>query len=900
MMLGPTTRRRAWRAIGWLTLGWIAACATAAPAVTPHTIVAGGAGSVVPITHWDIQSTANAQEAGERVSLPGFSTKGWYPVSGTATVMAGMLENGKYPDVFFGDNLRGVQVPDTDHHRFQIPWWYRTTFEIPAGGPQLHTFIRSNGIIPRADVWLNGKLIATRAEVAGAYTTHVLDVSTLVHPGANVLAVRVQPASPQRDLSIGWIDWNPAPPDNNMGIWRAIDIVRSGPVALRDLHVLSKLALPGMQQASLTIKVTARNDADVAEDALVSGEVAGITLRRRVHLAAHQSQTLVFDPVSNPTLRLSDPKVWWPAGMGAHPLYRLAMQATVGDQLSDQVATTFGIRDVTSRLTSQGYRQFVVNGKPVLIRGAGWAPDMFLRDQPRRLAAQFRYIQNLGLNAIRTEGKLERADFYDLADRDGILVLAGWECCDKWEAWAKTGGEPWDDADLKIAGASMASEARRLRDHPSVIAFLIGSDNAPPTKIAQTYVAALRAADWPDPIISAASAQKTDALGPSGMKMSGPYGWVPPDYWYADKEGGAFGFNSETSAGVSMPRVASLRAMLTPRDLAALWQDPDAKQFHAAPFWSHFSSLQAFDTALAQRYGAPKSLDDYVEKAQLMNYAAVRAQFEAYSARMDAPNPATGVIYWMLSNGWPSLHWHLFGYDLDPAGAYFGAQQANEPVHIQYAYDSRAVLAVNHTLQPAHHLAARIRVYDLAGHVRYTRQLSGIDLPANHTQTLATLPALPKLSGVRFVELELTAADGRMVSRNVYWLPSQPDTLEWAKSNWYTTPVSRYADLTALQQLPPAAVRISAHTRREGADAVTTVTLTVARASRAVALFLHGSIRQADGKPVVPIVWSGNDVTLWPGEAVTVTARYVATDAGKAPVLHVQGWNVVGQQIPVE
>ena len=129
--------------------------------------------------------------------------------------------------------------------------------------------------------------------------------------------------------------------------------------------------------------------------------------------------------------------------------------------------------------------QFVINGKPVLIRGAGWAPDMFLRDDPKRMEAEFSYVRNLGLNTIRSEGKLEDSRFYDLADRDGIMILPGWECCDKWESAAKTGGEPWDAADEQVAAASMASEARLLRNHPSVIGFLIGSDNAPPAAIAK-------------------------------------------------------------------------------------------------------------------------------------------------------------------------------------------------------------------------------------------------------------------------------------------------------------------------------------------------------------------------------------------------------------------------------
>lgn len=860
--------------------------------------IAGGAGSAVSIAQWKIQASAKAQQGGAVISRPGFPTGDWYTVGANSTVMAGLLANGKYPDVFHGPNLRAVQVPDADGHWFETSWWYRTAFQIPASPAGLRTIIRTNGIIPMGDLWLNGKEIAGHQEIAGAYTTHEIDVTALVHAGSNVLAIRVYPGSPQRDLSLGWIDWNPAPPDNNMGIWREVEILRTGPVSLHDLHVVSQLALPERDHASVAIKVELHNDSSSAEDAVVSGSVAGIALRRNVRMAPHTSTRITFDPRNDPSLELDHPKVWWPAGWGAQPLYHVTLTASVDGVVSDRAQTTFGIRDVSSHLTPQGYRQFVINGIPLLIRGAGWSPDMFLRDQPERLATEFRYIRNLGLNAIRTEGKLERADFYRLADREGILILAGWECCDKWEAWAGTGGEPWSPADLATARASMASEARRLRDHPSVIAFLIGSDNAPPPEIAKAYVDSLRAADWPGAVISAASAQKTEAAGPSGMKMSGPYAWVPPDYWYAERDGGAFGFNSETSAGIDIPRLSSLRKMLTPQERDALWRDSDVRQFHAAPFWSPFSSLKSFDTALAHRYGAPKSLGDYVEKAQLMNYEAVRAQFEAYNARMDAAKPSTGVIYWMLTNGWPSLHWHLFGYDLDPAGAYFGAQKANERVHIQYAYDDRAIMAINHSLEPMHNLSARIRVRDLDGSVRYERTLEGIELPAHHAKQLAVVPALPHLPTTYFVELELNASDGRGISRNVYWLATQPDRLDWSKTNWYMTPVTRYADLGVLEGLPPADVHARIESRRDGSGAATTVTLTAAPNSPAVALFVHVSLRQADGKPILPVTWTHNDVTLWPGESATLVADSPVI-GNRGPVVQLSGWNVNPQTHPV-
>ena len=883
-----------------------ASLACAASAFAP-TRVEAGAGSATAIAHWQIQSSAKAQQSGVEVSSAGFSTLGWYPVSGRATVMAGLQENGTYANVFYSDNLRAVEEPDASGTPFVIPWWYRTEFTVEEGERALHTLLRINGMIPSADVWLNGQLVAGKSAVAGAYPVQELDVTRWVHPGNNILALRVHPGDPRTSLSIGWVDWNPTPPDNNMGPWRGVDIVRTGPVQIRFPQVTSTLSLPDLpagdsranpsvvERAALTVKVEARNLDTSEQDATITGVVAGVPLRRTIHLAPGQTQIVSFSG-----LALNHPQLWWPIGMGAHPLYHLEMTATVDGAISDQASAAFGIRSVSSHLTRQGYLQFVVNGKPVLIRGAGWAPDMFLRDDPKRMEAEFSYVVNLGLNTIRSEGKLEDTRFYDLADRNGIMILAGWECCDKWESWAKTGGEPWDASDEKVAAASMQSEARLLRNHPSVIGFLIGSDNAPPAAIAKTYVDTLHAEDWPLPIIAAAVDQATAETGPSGMKMAGPYSWIPPAYWYADKLGGAYGFDSEVSAGASIPLRDDLTRMLSPRELEALWKYPELRQYHASAAWSTFATITPFDTALAQRYGAPKSLEDYVTKSQLDNYDNARAQFEAFNAHKDADKPATGVIYWMLNNAWPSLHWHLYDYFLNPAGAYFGAKIANEPIHIQYSYDTRAILLINHTLGDEHGLQAMIRVRNMDGSVPFERRLRDIDLSGNSTRQLATLPAAAGFSRVYFIELELASANGRSISRNVYWLSAQTDELDWPHSNWYLTPVTQYADLTPLQSLPPATSEVQATLRHEGGEDIATVTLTVPPSSRAVALFQHALIRRTPGgEPVLPILWNANDVTLWPGESVTLTAHFAALGA-QTPVVEVSGWNVPTQSVPVK
>jgi exo-1,4-beta-D-glucosaminidase len=850
------------------------------------------AGTAAALPGYLIQTSAQVSDDAA-VSKPGFPTAGWYPVSSRSTVYAGLLQNNVYPDPLYSTRMR-----DVPKAQFQVPWWYRTDLTLDGSGQR--TYLDFSGVLSKADVWVNGTRIATKDQVNGAYTRHDLDITAQVHEGVNSVAFKVYPNDPNKDLSMGWIDWAQTPPDQNMGIVRDVLVRRSGPVALRGAHVVTKLAA-GLNHVDLTVKADVRNDSAAAVSAVVSGTVAGIPVSQTVSLAAKEKKTVTVGSAG-----IDNPNVWWPAGMGGQPLYGLDLSASVAGTESDVSHSRFGVRDVKATLNSSGGRQYTINGRPLLVKGGGWSPDLFLRWNQGYVADKLKYVKDLGLNTVRLEGHIEPDEFFDLADQYGVLTLPGWECCDKWEGQVNGGenGDGWTAADYLVAKASMTGEAERLRNHPSVISFLIGSDFAPDATIEKNYLDALTAADWPVPVIPAASAKSSPQLGDSGMKMNGPYDWVPPGYWY-DKAhsdgGGAWNFNSETSAGPDIPTMDTLNRMMSASELNTLWSSPSTAQYHRSQS-STFANLKIFGNALTGRYGAAANLADFVRKAQLAQYENVRAEFESHNRNFtDSSNPSTGLIYWMLNSGWTSLHWQLFDYYLDQNGAYYGAKKANEPLHIQYSYDTKSVIVINQNHAAASGLTAVVKLYNLDGTEKFTQTKTGVSVGGDGAKTTAlTIPTVSGLSTTYLAKLVLTDSSGREVSRNVYWLSTKADTIDWANNDWYYAPTSAYADLKGLNSLGQVTVGASASSVN-ATDGTTTTTVTLRNTSAGLvpAFYLDAHVLGAGGAPVLPIQWNDNAISLWPGESATLTATYRTADLkGSAPAVRVAGWNSGTQTVP--
>jgi exo-1,4-beta-D-glucosaminidase len=841
---------------------------------------------------WRIQSSSLCAKPAEAIATAGFDTAGWHATTAPSTVLAALVRDGTYTDPFFGLNLEGIGAA-----QFKQPWWYRTEFTLDRGTAARHVQLVLDGVNYSADVWLNGRRIATRSDVLGAFRTFDLDLTGRVVKGVNALAIEVFPPQPG-DFTIGFVDWNPEPPDHNMGIWRPVKLRVSGPVALDEVFVRPLLD-PSLEHASLSISALLINNEAHEVRTSLNGSVGQMRFSKEFTLAPKETQRITLSTADLPQLRLDHPKLWWPNHLGKPNLYRLELDAFAGGRLSDRQQVTFGVRSVSDYVNEQGYRGYKINGKPVLIKGGGWADDLFLREDPARLEAQFAYARHMNLNTIRLEGIWGSSQrLYDLADRYGIMLMVGWSC--QWE-WKEYLGKDVDEnfggvqtpEDMELITRSLRNQVTWLRNHPSIFVWVVGSDKLPKPELEEKYRAMLAVVDPTRPVLAACSTRTSEVSGPTGVKMNGPYDYVTPNYWYEDTEhGGAFGFNTETGPGPQPPPLESLERMF-PSD--HLWPIDAVWNFHCARH--EFKDLHRYLNALVHRYGRPTGVEDFARKAQLANYEAVRAMFEAFIVRRPV---TTGIIQWMYNAAWPKLYWQLYDYYLMPNGAYFGTRTACRPLNLIYDYGSNAVWAVNDGLRGVDDVTAEIRVFNMDSKQKFSTSKT-LDVRAGTSVKVADLPAIKGLTPVYFLDLRLKERDGAPRPPSFYWLSTKKDVLDPKGSEWFVTPNKAYADFTALAQLPESEVEVTQQLI-ESADGRRKIHFSLLNPSPVIAFFLELKLVGAkSGKTMLPVLWDDNYISLLPGErrGLTATVETSAT-GGELPVVRCSGYNVKPQWEPRE
>ncbi len=889
---------------------------------------------------WFIQSSEKAGATGDVISQPGYALRGWYPAVVPSTVLGTLVELGIYGDVFLGDNLKSVPA-----EQFAKSWWYRREFTVPPGPGIDRVGLEFDGINYRADIWLNGTKVADASKIFGSFRRFEIDVTKEVkRTERNVLAIEIFPPQPG-EPTIGFVDWNPAPPDKNMGLWREVRVRATGDVSIGSPFVVTDLDLESLKKARLTISAELQNHSSVPVSGDLEGRIESRRFSEEVTLAPGEKRTVTFTPENHGDLIVDNPRIWWTHDLGTPELYVLSLafrqkldekrlqkmaeeekarekeemdeaekeaeakktsrlKDTPWDRSQDQVKqdrlprnyysdvkiVRFGIREVSDYINDQGQRGYMLNGRKVLIRGGGWTDDIFLNVQPKKLLAEILYAKHMNLNALRLEGFWGTSEaLYNLCDQTGILLMAGWSCHWEWENYL---GKPVDEnyggirspEDIELIAESWEDQVKWLRNHPSIFVWAEASDKLPHPELEQKYIDIMKEIDPTRPTLVSTKGQTSTVSGKSAVKMLGPYDYVPPVYWYVDKQnGGAYGFNTETGPGPQVPPVESLRRMI-PED--KLWPINDVWFFHANR--GRFQDLARYNEAMDNRLGASASVEEYARKAQFLNYEGMRAMFEAFVANRYA---STGIIQWMYNSAWPALWWQLYDYYLMPNGAFYGARKANEPVHILLDYGTREIVVSNGTREAVDKLKAEIRIYDLNLRERYAKTVD-LSLAADEIRRIETLPTPEGLTPVFFVDLRLITGKNALSDTNFYCLSTKGETLDEDQATWYVTPVKDYADFTALNGLPPVKLRVK--DKFDASGPTYKVTVEIENPSKGLAFMIELNVlRQDSDELVLPIFWDDNYVTLLPGEKRKISGAFYADDLrGEKPVLRLKGWNI--------
>jgi len=830
---------------------------------------------------WSIASTEDIEVKGDIISLSGFDISKWYKTTVPSTVMAALIANNEYPDIFMGENIDKV-----DTVRFRTSWWYRNEFNVDDATK--NTEIIFEGINYRANIWLNGVKIASADTLYGGFRIFKINISKDVIQGKNAVAVEVFHQK-KDEPSIGFVDWAPMAPDREMGLWRPVKIITSGKASLNNAFVLSKIDKKEFKEADLQVSVEAINNTSGQLKVVIKGAIENISFEKKVTLKSNEKQLVVFTSSEYPQLKISNPRIWWTHEMGKPELYDLDLDIESGNEVSYSMTTRFGIREVEDYISELGHRGYMLNGVKLLIKGGGWVDGLFLNDSEEKVKAQMEYARHANMNTIRLEGFWGNSErFYELADELGLLLMAGWSC--QWE-WNSYLSKPEDDfmsiktpEDIKLIVNYTRDHVYWLRNHPSIFVWVMGSDKLPRPELETKYDSLFRLIDPSRPVLKSCKEQTSIYSGKTAIKMRGPYEYVSPNYWYIDTlYGGAFGFNSETGPGPQVPSIEVLKSMI-PED--KLWPVNDIWNFHCGR--NEFQTIERYLDAFNNRYGKQSNPVDFTFKSQASNLEAMRAMFEAFAINR---SKTTGIIQWMYNSAWPKLIWQLWDYNLMPNGAFYGARIGARQVNIAYNYGDNSVYITNLRTADLSNLTAEIKVYNLDGTLIEEKKVNAM-VKSDGSEKIYSLPEGKPYSNVYFLDLKLNDQQGNIIAGNFYWLSRKKDVPDFKNTTWFYTPLSEYADLTDLNKLPVIKIVVEDSILKK--DNEYEVTVKLSNPNNMIAFLIElNVVGDKSGESVVPILWDDNYVSLTPMETKVVTGRFPFSSLkGETPLFRYKGWNI--------
>jgi beta-galactosidase/beta-glucuronidase len=894
----------------------------------------------VKLTDFDLQSGYLINDDGSTLSSAAYkSNVYWFPVKVPSTVLTGLVANKIYPSPYLG--LNNMLIPDASDkfnkeynleqysfipnqpNPWKKPYWYRTTFKVPASDKGRIFQLIFKGINYRAAVWVNGKQITDSTQMAGMFAEYSLDVSKqIIAGGENALAVKIYPldepgfpdkeqleamgpfylnGGPSGDIgknvtmlcSVGW-DWIPPVRDRNMGIWQPVYLRTTGAVTIGHPQLKTDLPnLPDTGIAKLSLGLTLTNHSDAAKNGTLIVVIkpenfVGVPVKFTKDISVNNNSSKQVELTANEVSQLiiHQPHLWWPNGYGRANLYSINLKYTDNNGIADDTTFVFGIRTVGSTSTDvNGFlrRDFFVNGKRVHLVGGAWVPDMMVNRDSARYDYEMHLCRNANVNLVRIwGGGVTPPDaFWNAADRYGLMVWS-----DFWVT-GDTQGEFKGSPDWPLEGnvfvKNVISTIYRIRNHPSLLVWTGGNEGHARKELYEAMRSNVISMDGTRPFIPSSSGFAKLPEGwhgaypddkKSGVYSGGPYAWRDPKVYYQLADAGKdWVFKDETGLP-SQPPYTTLPKVIT----NLVW---DTKlPFPLNNSWGYHDACTGaakYDTLymdMVKRYGPPSSMENFSDKMQLMNATGYQGIFEADGHKL---NQTGGVMLWKLNSALPSVVWQIYDWFLEPNAGYYAMQNACEPIHIQFNQDDSTVMVINRTFKGTGSLTVEANVYSVNSKLLYSKTAK---VSLNTTGTASAMPlksVLENKNELCFVVLSLKDASGKIVSRNAYW----------------TAPENNYR---ALNDMPHVALNTTVIKTEKG-NKENKYTLQITNNTKQLAFFVRPQL-MAGGDEVMPSYWSANYFTLAPGQNITVTVSAPTAKIGtQIPSIVVSGWNVRKQEV---
>ncbi|MEW6202269.1 MAG: sugar-binding domain-containing protein [bacterium] len=576
---------------------------------------------------------------------------------------------------------------------------YRLKFNydgIPAGK---RAFLRFKGIFYHARVWLNGKHLG---ENTGYFIPFSYEVTDVLNKGENCLAVLVR-CEWEKDINdkkqiIGvFSHWDCKPNAVQPGgIWNDVEIAHVPMVFVESLTV-GDYAINGDEaQVRVTAVIGGLNGGETAEEISLEWKIRPVTFDGEgtaggtalTGLSA-ENREVSFDVI------IPDARLWWTWDHGAPDLYEI--QARLRTTYDDENTTN---RDDTAVRLRFGIRtlemlnwHLYLNGRRIFCRGSNYAPcDIRIADASRkRYEHDVRLMRNANFNIVRIHAHVEKDDFYDVCDEQGILV------------WQDFPLQWYYSEDVeKEAIRQIQAMVRLLARHPSVAVWCCHNEPAkfqpylPLKDIVRErrlgeYLSLIRSAlgtNWNKSVLDkklAAAVRSADTSRPvvqhSGMPAVFSEGTDAHLY---------FGWYMGTMRGLEVyQRIApkSLR-FITEYGAQAF---PVAENFRKiqnvdtldALDWNALERNNLLQRGLMEKFVPSKmsgTIEEYIDRTQWYQARVIKYKTEFF--RKLKYNPCGGVVHFMFTDCCPAITWAVVDFWRTPKRGYEVLAEAMRPLHI--------------------------------------------------------------------------------------------------------------------------------------------------------------------------------------------------------------------------